>query len=177
MDSNQLSVLEVKYWQGETSREEEQTLALAARSDAVGLSSALIQLMANTELGKSEYLPEEYNANFWEIVKKEPAQDTEPHFTFNSFLRYAAAAVLLIALGLSLFTFIMGHTETDVAGELATVSAADTYQDPQEAFNQTRDALLFAAQKLNRAKKPVAELGKFHETELQIKNSNLALSK
>ncbi|HKL40323.1 MAG TPA: hypothetical protein VJ894_06575 [Cryomorphaceae bacterium] len=173
MNDLRLKKLELKYWQGETSLEEERELRSHANNKSEALSSEFIQMMdsISDEAEKSDIqLDDSFESEFWEAVKeKEDPKIVRVRFTPLHFVRYAAAAVVLLSFSFGIW-YALGETEQ--SGLSATVKQQEEFQSPEEAFEEAKQALSFASAKLNKAKKPVQKIEKFHQATLSVTGMN-----
>lgn len=169
MNDERIKTLELKYWQGETSLEEERELKSYANSKSEALSSEFIQLMdsvGNEAENPDVQLDDSFESEFWEAVEgKDDPKIVRVKFTPLQFVRYAAAAVVLLCLSFGIW-YALGETEQ--SGLTATVSQQEDFRSPEEAFEEAKQALSFASAKLNKAKKPVQKIEKFHQATLSV---------
>lgn len=161
MAYNNIEALLEKYWEGETSLAEEQTLRDYFNSGNVDPKFAevapMFQFFKATEGNK---LPDDFEAKL--IAKLETEQEkTSTTFLVKPkqeakhlrlFTRIASVAALLaIAIGVGLFTMQpKGLEKEQLAWE-------DTYEDPEKAYEETIAALKLISEKLNRGKRETAK--------------------
>jgi hypothetical protein len=76
-----------------------------------------------------------------------------------------AAVITLLVIGT--ITFKIGY----MSEQLSTheVVAVDTYQDPEQALEETKKALLFISNQLNRGGSYTSEFSKFNESQEKLK--------
>lgn len=151
------------YWQAESSLEQERTLKAffagapdglpedleSARKWFQGLHAAAADRMP------APVLPLEAS------LGKPVAAPFRPYRFWRRYWEYAA--ILLLAFA-SYAVLRQRAPSAAPAGSLA-----DTYQDPQKAFEVTRQALELLSTNLNRAKAPVSKLALLREAESKIK--------
>ncbi|MGB6037090.1 MAG: hypothetical protein WBG42_12530 [Cryomorphaceae bacterium] len=169
MNDLKLKQLEEKYWQGETTLEEERELKSAARNNPEALSHEFIQLVAslNDEIENENIkLDDSFETEFWEAVaEKEDPKIIRGRFTPLEFVRYAAAAVVIVCFSFAIWYAV---EETSPEGAVASVSQQEQFESPEEAFEEAKKALTFASSKLNRVKKPLEKIEKFHQATMSV---------
>jgi hypothetical protein len=169
MSDFRLKQLEEKYWKGETSLEEERELKSAAIDGCEDLSPELIELVAaiSDEIDKSNVqLGDSFESDFWEAIEdKNDSKIVRGRFTPLEFVRYAAAAVVLLCFSFAIW-YAVG--DTDQAAVVASVQQEEQFESPEVAFEEAKQALSFASSKLNKAKKPVQKIEKFHQATLSV---------
>ncbi|MCZ4408303.1 hypothetical protein O3Q51_05755 [Cryomorphaceae bacterium 1068] len=169
MSDFRLKQLEEKYWKGETSLEEERELKSAAIEGCEDLSPEFSELMAaiSDEADKSDVqLDDSFESDFWEAVEeKNDPKIVRGRFTPLEFVRYAAAAVVLLCFSFAIW-YAVG--DTDQAAVVASVQQEEQFESPEKAFEEAKQALSFASSKLNKAKKPVQNIEKFHQATLSV---------
>lgn len=164
--------LEAKYWQGNTTLEEEAALRKAALAGEPALSAVLVSAIKSIDTAGNAKLDQGFEADFWAQAE---AADSGPQsddlvFKLASFMRYAAAAAIVVALGLTVFHLLKSNEE--MPAPVATMEAVDTYSDPEEAFQAAAEALGIASAKLNEAQQPVKEIRRFHQSKAAITGMN-----
>lgn len=164
MDNRDLELLELKYWAGETTLPEEEVLQRAARAGSEGLSVDYKRLVGLADQSREAELDPAFEAEFWARVEGGKSSGARI-FTIAHFIRYAAVGIVLVALGLGIWDII----SEDHLPEGQLISAVeDTYESPEQAFEEAKKALLFASQKLNKGAAPVEEIKRFHTTKMSI---------
>jgi hypothetical protein len=157
MDYKKLAALKEKYWKGETSIEEEQLLfnEQATSLDETKEEAQYFnkikqfrQLSLETDFTES-FINEKQEAKFRTIRKVVPA------------IYWQAAAAILLVLS---FYFIFPTVQ-----ETKEVPVIALEEDPEAAFEVTKQALLLISTKLNKASEVTTALDKFGETQAKIK--------
>lgn len=166
------SKLEAKYWQGESTLEEEAALRKAAQAGEPALSAVLINALKSIDAAGHATLDDGFEEDFWAKVE---AAESSPQggglvFTLASFMRYAAAAAIVVALGLTVMHLL--KSDEEVPATVVTAESADTYTDPEEAFKAATEALGLASAKLNEAQQPVKEIKRFYQSKAAITGMN-----
>lgn len=168
METAVIKALLEKYWQAETTVEEEQILAAYFKSPEV-------------DAGLRPYA--DLFAYFEEESRISPGPDFESHILqaitpvrhFHWGMMAAAATVLVLVAGLFLFQPVKPTCNPDsvaqttgsqatgspATGSQATTNAAtaqisDTYDDPEQALAAVRHALLIASVHLNEGRKQIS---------------------
>lgn len=169
MSDFRLKQLEEKYWKGETSLEEERELKSAAVEGSEDLSPEFIELVAaiGDEADQSNVqLDDSFESEFWEAIQeKNDPKMVRGRFTPLEFVRYAAAAVVLLCFSFAIW-YAVG--DTNQAAVVASVQQEEQFDSPERAFEEAKQALSFASSKLNKAKKPVQNIEKFHQATLSV---------
>lgn len=172
MNDFRIKRLEEKYWMGETSLEEERELKSLSKSNPDSLSPEFNQLVdsLSEQLDNSEVrLDDSFDSEFWAAVEeKEDPKIIRGRFTTLEFVRYAAAAVVILCFSFAIWSAL---GETNQAGVVASINQEEQFESPEEAFEEAKQALSFASSKLNKAKKPIQKIEKFHQATLSIAGS------
>lgn len=161
MEINRIKTLEAKYWEGRTSLSEEELFFNLSEEEQTHLSDEAIQLISMKSDLTSVRLCSNFENEFWAKVDKKPQEQarTIPLFSSNFFLKYAAVGVVLVSLGFSISYFLAKETKPMIA--VTEMAEEDTYLTPEQALAETKRALLFASNKLNKGKKHFNELSRF----------------
>jgi hypothetical protein len=169
MDSNTLKVLEEKYWAGKTSLEEERFLKSAAAQGQSGLSNELKGLLGSVESAFDHELGPDFDKAFWNRVET-PVIKRPFILQFASVLKYAAAIAIAVGIAAVVWSLV-NSSESDLVNTSAEISAVDTYDDPEKAFEEAKKALALASEKFNKGAKPMGEIKRFHTTQMSIAGS------
>jgi hypothetical protein len=164
MDYNTAKKLLEKYWNCETSLEEENRLR--TYFDQEDLPSDLQKFKAlfrfYTEERKKE-VKEDFDKKIFNRIKrnqKPPAQ------RFLNTIYKVAAAILLI------LSFFVIHERFIQVKDQAKRVVEDTFGDPEKALEETKKVLYFVSEKLNKGKEEASRLYKFKKAEEVVRNSN-----
>jgi hypothetical protein len=163
MEYNKISELLEKYWEGETSLEEEEMLRSFYATEHKELPADLLEAQslfryfhteANLELPE---LPEMETviAQLSPVVKQKP---------WDHWMKYAAVFLIAIGLGYAGRQYQEKQRRMDVV-----LAQRDTYDDPQKAFAATQKALRLLAKNLNKGTSQVQKLSYFNEATERIK--------
>jgi hypothetical protein len=146
-----------KYFQAETTVEEEAEIAawfrvhddpeLAAYKDLFGYFGQEAKVTAGPDLGR----------RILEIIDPSPVigmnDDAARKGSGRSFrMGFAAAAAVIAALAAGLF--LLTPRQSSPVPKMASVTIQDTYEDPQQALEAVRHALLVASAHLNEGRRP-----------------------
>lgn len=166
MDSKKATVLLRKYWAGETNREEEKELKahFARAADREGPEQAYFQ-----------YLDKKHNevplgSDFDAMVLGQIEGESKPAPGRSKVLRYwylAASLALLLSVGI---LFRNEINKENPAPQNASVEV-DTYEDPELAFEETKQALLLISAKLNGSSEYASEFAKFEKGQNTLKQN------
>jgi len=133
-----------KYWNGETSIAEEQSLKAYFNSEEV--SKELLQYAPIFQyLGQAK--KETFSASIPELIRKDRVEvkRLKVKSKLNFFRRIAAAILLLVA-----FSFVYSQFNQPTKAErLANYWAEKEIKDPKLAYQKTKAALLMVSKKLN----------------------------
>jgi hypothetical protein len=167
MDSETLKSLEAKYWEGRTSSEEDRALMTHASRPGSVLSEEIRHLMGAISEVKSVELGSDFDDAFW--AKAEGNVQSKPLVLRMAVaFRYAAAILVAALLGLVLWLSLGAPKDTGQGGGAQQITAIDTYDDPEKAFEETKKALLLVSQKFNKGAEPVGEIKRFHTMQMSI---------
>ncbi len=163
MEFEEVKYLEGKFWEGQTTVDEESLLMEAVQTHPEWVSAPLKALFGYKSDVKSIELPEQFETEFWSRVDDESENVKVIPFRVGEFIRYAAAGVILIALSFSLGHFLMNDdSSATMSSSIAAVE--DTYQDPQVAFEEAKKALLYASVQMKKGTSKVNELKRLDQT-------------
>ncbi len=161
MDSKKLEELLKKYWDCESSLEEEEQLRTYFRSNDVPdqwQETAILFRYFDEQKGKSVD-PQFENTVVSRIKSTKRAASGKLVKLFYNTMRIAAGvAVLLVAV-----YFVRQELRTDNA-----VAVEDTYDDPQQAFEETKRALLMISKGFGNAEQQAKKINMFNEAQEKI---------
>jgi len=158
MEAKNQSDLVKKYWEGESTAEEEKQLL---ESDLLGLEE--------TDQAHFEQLKEfskmSLGANFGKEIMAKIEEENTPVRRLNPKMLWSAAAAVLICL--SMYFLYQPLNQTTEELQIAALE-----EDPEKAFEITKQALLLVSSKLNKAAKVELPLDKFEKVQTKIKDRN-----
>jgi hypothetical protein len=165
MDSNKIDALLKKYWEAETSQEEELQLREWFRTHEVPESwketAALFQYFDETK--KKSLDDVSFNAT---VVSNLPT-------TTGGRVRKLVYNTLRIAAGISVLCMATWFVHKELQ-ESTTPEVVDTYSDPKLAFEETKKALLLISQSFGKAEKQARKINMFNEAQEEIKKDKPA---
>lgn len=166
MELTNIRELVEKYWNGDTTLEEEKVLRDYLANEEVPADlkkeAALFRYyQAQTRFRKLDDQFEEKITR--RIQRKQPLQWWTD---YRSFIRVAAAVLMLIVAAILLKTEWL---DTPSEADPVAVSAEDTYEDPQLAYEQTKEALMLVSSLMNEGAQHIEELETFSEAQETVK--------
>jgi hypothetical protein len=165
MDYKGIKTLLEKYWNCETSLEEEAQLREYFTGDEV--HEDLLEFVPLFQYFKSEseiHISDNFDKKFIDQVEKR--RKTGKRRYLNIYYKVAAAVILV------LFVFTI-HQRFIAIREKATTIVQDTFEDPEKALEETKKALLLVSEKWNKGKTNFVKLSEFKKAEKVIRNENL----
>lgn len=164
MDYKAARILLDKYWNCETSLEEEELLRSYFQQDDIPDDLRKYQDLFRYYSGE---ISSDLNEEFDKRILKKLGSDVRPgHQRYLSWLYKAAAAVLLI------LSFFVIHERFIRVKDQAKKVVEDTFKDPEKALEETKRVLFFVSEKINKGKQEAAKLNKFKKAEDVVKNAN-----
>jgi len=161
MDSKQIEQLLEKYWNCETSLEEEQYLRDYFKTETVSDSlRETAELFRYFDLQKKQQLND---TSFDHVVVKEIKANV-PRGKGVKLYNYARIAAGVAVLAAATF-FIRQEIRKSYPKEVA-----DTYSDPKLAFEETKKALLMISKGFGKAQKETEKIKIFNEAEQKIRS-------
>lgn len=159
MDSEQIDALLNKYWNGETSLEEEQQLKTYFRT-------ARIHQQHNEAAALFTYLEEQKNKSLTDTSfnKKVLRKIKHPGKTVSLLLYNSmriAAGIIVLVLAVWLVRMEVRKATPD--------QMADTYNDPKMAFEETKKALLMISKSFGTAEEQAKKINLFNEAQKDIR--------
>lgn len=163
MDSERINELLEKYWNCETTLEEEQELQKYFRG-------AVLESLKDTA-SLFRYFEEEKNKEVIgssfdrDVIAKVKANDTPIRSLLYNSVRIAAGiAVLVMAVWL---------VRLEIR-KSAPADMADTYDDPKMAFEETKKALMMISRSFNTAEEQAKKINLFNEAQQDIKKEEIS---
>jgi len=128
-----------RYWNGETSLEEEQEI-LKEMTGSTGPDTLYFRMISEARKQRSSLKIEDIKAYNQQVAKPSPRTIVLPVYRWIA----SAAAVLLFAIATyGLWDYTHQQTKPDIM--------ADSFDDPQKAYEEVREALAFVSSKLNKS--------------------------
>lgn len=158
MELQRIKTLLDKYYQGETTLEEERLLKEYFSKNSPSDIDLADKYLVDFFLASKTQIPVDLNEQLDNLIENEWERETK--LRFSTILKWAGtvAAVLIVALGILYYQ----NREKPVV-------LADSYQDPQEAYEETKKVLLFISNKMN---SKTASLKHLSEIDNSLKRCN-----
>lgn len=162
MDSNQINELLEKYWNCETSLEEEQALRTYFNEEDIPESlKSTAALFHYFEREKTKSLDKSFDENLKGRFRDSHKVRTLP---LKRIMRIAAG----VLVGVAAIFFIRQEVRKSYPAEIA-----ETYSDPKLALEETKKALLMISNSFSKAEQGAQEIKLFNEAETKIQGKNL----
>jgi hypothetical protein len=155
MDTKMIATLLEKYWQVETTVEEEKVLADFFRQAIIPAEWEPYRQLFGYYEAEGQLEPgEDFDKKVLQSLGLD-SEATRPKGLIRRAPWWAAAAVILLSLGTVLWGDHgtgSGHPQPDTKEQLSSTTIKDTYDDPQEALAAIRKALMKASSGINKGK-------------------------
>lgn len=160
MDSNEIKTLLEKYWNCETSLEEEQQLRAFFRGEVPQAMSETAELFRYFEQQQKVTVNgKDFDAEVKRKIKEHRPAGKSVKMYFN-YARIAAGVLVMVAAGY----FVRLEVRKAYPPEME-----DTFSDPRVALEETKKALMMISNSFNKAHKEAAKIEMFNEAEEKIK--------
>lgn len=168
MDSKKLEELVKKYWDCETSLEEEQQLREYFREEHIPESlRETAALFRYFDEQKTKTVEPQFDEMVVTRIKETPKKREGKVVKWvAASLRIAAGVVVLLAA----IYFVRQELREDQA-----VAVEDTFDDPQQAFEETKKALLMISKGFGRAEQQAKKINMFNEAQEKIQTTESEL--
>ena len=168
MDLNRINILLERYWNCVTTVEEEEELRIFFTTEEVPeeLKEAAT-LFQYFEKQRQTSLNKKFDEDI--LVKIDQHKEAKTgilNMSFQNYMRVAAAILVVLAAS---FIFRMEVWKGEDKPKLLLV---DTYQSPEEAFEETKRAFQLIAAKMNQGRKEAQKMTIINEAEEKIKNED-----
>ncbi|MEJ1241354.1 hypothetical protein WBG78_24605 [Chryseolinea sp. T2] len=163
MDSSRLQQLLQKYWEGETTLEEEQLLKDYFQSNEVSdeLRDVASMFQYFNQAKKNNLNDITFDRTLMDKVSAKPREGRARNLIFNS-MRIAAGVVVVIAATWFIRKEIRQSTPQEVI---------DTYDDPKLAFEETKKALMMISKSFGTAQEQAKKINLFNEAQEEIQKT------
>jgi hypothetical protein len=164
MDSKQIEQLLEKYWNCDTSLEEEQQLRAHFRGEVPESMKEVANLFRYFDEQQKQQVE---HSDFDAVVKtkiKQHRPDSKVIKLFYNYGRIAAGLAVVVAATY----FVRQEVRKAYPAEIT-----DTYSDPRLALEETKKALLMISKSFNKAQKEVGKIKVFNEAEEKIQGKSL----
>ncbi|MEN8248534.1 MAG: hypothetical protein ABFS32_06350 [Bacteroidota bacterium] len=166
MDLNRINILLERYWNCVTTVEEEEELRNFFNKQEVPeeLREAAT-LFRYYEKQRHTSLDQKFDEEILEkITQHKSPKIRKLNLSFQNYMRVAAAVLVVLAAS---FVFRMEMWKGEEKPKMLLV---DTYQTPEEAFEETKKAFQLIAAKMNEGRKQAQKMTIINEAEEKIKN-------
>ncbi|MEM9676373.1 MAG: hypothetical protein AAF992_27525 [Bacteroidota bacterium] len=164
MESTNIRELVEKYWEGNTTLEEEAQLRdyfnrEEAPADLKKEAALFRYYQSHTQF---RTLDEQFDDTLTQRIERKEAK--QRWLTFRPVLRIAAIIVLVV-----LAAVLFKAEWNSPATETGSVAVEDTYEDPRLAYEQTKEALLLVSSLMNEGTQHMVNLENFSEAQETVK--------
>jgi hypothetical protein len=160
MDSKQLEDLLQKYWNCETSLEEEQQLREYFRTEEIPERlKDTASLFSYFEAQKQKSVDTNFEGRVVTQLKDQPKKRGKMVQLLNSSMRIAAGVAVLLAA----VYFVREEIRKN-----DTVAMEDTYDDPKQALEETKKALMMISKGFGRAEQQAKKINLINEAQEKI---------
>lgn len=168
MDSRKIEELLQRYWNCETSLEEEKILKEHFRNSPVpdGIKDSA-SWFHYIDLQKKKSL-NDVAFDGAVMSKVNSKSSTSRRLLYNSMRIAAGIIVVMVAVW-----FI--HSE--IRSDIQTTEVVDTYEDPQAAFEETKKALLMISKTFGSAEEQAKKINLFNEAQEQVQGNEMVTDK
>ncbi len=160
MDSKRIEQLLEKYWNAETSLEEEQELhRFFQGADVPENLKETAALFRYFEEEKNRSLHESFDADVTKKIRQRQGGKTVSMTNWFQIARVAAGVVVVVAA-----VYLIGHEVRKSSPNEIT----DTESDPKLAFEQTKKALMMISKNFHKAQNEASKINLLNEAEEKI---------
>lgn len=165
MDSNKIEALLAKYWECETSLEEENQLRTYFNgNDIPAQFKEAAQLFAYfSEQRKQQVKEEGFEGKVVEMVQLPTPKKTKVVKLFYNVSRIAAGVLVVLVATYYIRTEIRKTTPQEMV---------DTYSDPKLAFEETKKALMMISKSFGQAEEQAKKINLLNEAKENIQHEN-----
>ena len=161
MDFKQIETLLEKYWNAETSLEEEQELhSYFQRADVPENLKETAALFRYFEIEKARTLNENFDAVVTKQIQQRQGGKIVSMTNWFKIARVAAGVAVVVAA-----VYLIGHE----ARKSSPTEITDTESDPKLAFEETKKALLMISKNFGKAQREASKINLLNEAEMEIK--------
>jgi len=165
MDSKRIEILLERYWLCTTTLEEEEELKQFFNSDEIPDHlkeyAGLFQYF-NTEKQTSSLDPS-FDKELMDKIKSDRQLAGKSRRMIFNYIKVAAAIVIVMIASFLYRKNLTPDSRPEILG---------TYQDPKEAYEETKRVLMMVASKLNNGKKYIENVGAFNEAKEKVEGEN-----
>lgn len=162
MNYKKIQELLDKYWNCETTLEEEEILRSYFSNEEVHDDFIEFeQLFRHFNEVKGSRVSNDFDERVFEKVEKRKAQRRY----LGVFTKVAAAVILILS-------FVVINQRYILVKDKATQVVQDTFEDPQRALEETKKMLMLVSEKWNKGKSEISKISEFNKAEKMIRNEN-----
>lgn len=169
MDSSKIEALLAKYWECETSLEEEQQLRDYFRQKEVPghLASYKPLFHYYEKAGNTPILDAGFDKKVLGAInaKQQVASKGKVVSMFSNLAKIAAVILVVVAAG-----YFIKQEYTSKKDKVDELTNIDTFEDPQKAFEETKKALQVISANFNKGRKQASKVAVFHDAQEKAKN-------
>lgn len=164
MELTNIRELVEKYWNGDTSLEEEELLRQYMNRDDV--PADLKKEAALFRYYQTQTRFRNLDAQFDQRLTRQIQRKEAPQWwtRYRSVIRVAAAVAVIVVAGV-----LLKEEWSDTAPTAAVELVEDTYEDPRLAYEQTKEALLLLSTYMNEGTQHMEKLESFSEAQETVK--------
>ena len=161
MKKDKLMELRRRYWAGDTTPEEEAILRRLIAEEPDAPDAAHFRALNDFA---DLRLDEDFTAEFWEKARASENASA----TVRPLYRGVWRPLMVVAAGLLLLlTFYTGYNKPETVAPAESLAELEV-EDPEQAYEMTKQALLLVSAKLNKATKVGMALDKFETAKQKI---------
>lgn len=159
MDSKHVEALLEKYWNGDTSLEEEaQLCAFFAQGDVPASLQSAASLFRYFQQEQQKKLAPSFDARVTKSIRQRQGGKIIRMVNLVNVARIAAGVLVIVAAGYL------------IRQEVSKMYPEDTYSDPKVAFEETKKALMMISKSFGKAQQEAGKIKMFNEAEEKIQS-------
>ena len=164
MDSKKAEALRKKYWEGKTSQSEEKELKnhFSGAQGGSDLDDKYFSYL-NKESAEDP-LDDKFNEEILSLID-DKNHEIKQNISLIKYWYIAASFLLIISVS------IIFKNEIFKVASQEQVVQADTFEDPEKAFEETKRALLFLSSMLNQSDEYATKFSKFDQSQTILKQN------
>ncbi len=170
MDSNHIEHLLEKYWACETSLEEEEEIKKFFQQGNIPehLQAHKPLFKYLDQEGSEEVLDAHFDHTILEVIAEDKqGKQVYVKTWYQPYMKVAAVVLVLVVASFALTRFLNQQEEP--------ILVADTYDSPEDAFEETKRALLLISKSIGKGRTQTQKIATFSQAEEKIKNNNSKL--
>jgi uncharacterized secreted protein with C-terminal beta-propeller domain len=156
MDSKRIKKLLDKYYQGETSLEEQEILKEYFNNDSLQNGNNEDKMIFNYLQSEKSVIPADLTETLDKIIDNEAKKNKTK---VVKIVRWAGSIAAILLIGILFLVF--GKVENKT---IEKTLYADTYSDPEQAFKETQKVLLFISKTMNKKSTGIQHLAEIDKS-------------